>query len=363
MTSFLRRLFGNPVSTAASPATRPTATVAHPAERTARTPGPRATSPAATSPAPKTGTGSESSHASGEAPNGELRARFLAALRQIEAELITDDPITADLQLLVNSLRDHPIERIRQLPVAAQRALSLLHGDAATKALVALFEQDPAICQALLQTVNSAHYNPSGARIVSLPDAINRIGRAGVQCVVMEQSVAGMVSRPGGFLDQMVQQVWNHMVRVGPIARMLAPAFDANPDQAFLLGLLHDVGKLAVFDRVTELRSSQRRVLILERRMLGRALGLLHESLGGMIVEQWKLDGDVARAVASHHRDPRPVPRDVLSEVVYLAERIDLMRELKQTPDLSALWQDGALTGSIEMASRALAEESAENAA
>src|SRR5581483_6924011 len=165
-----------------------------------------------------------------------MQTRLTAALRQIERELISDDPITADLRILIKAIAEQPIERIRQLPTAAQKALSMLHGDAPTSALVKLFEQNPAMSQALLQQVNSAHYNPTGARIVSLTDAINRMGRAGVQCVVMEQSVAGMVSRPGGQLDAMVQQVWNHMVRVAPLARRLAPAFAANADQSFLIG-------------------------------------------------------------------------------------------------------------------------------
>jgi HD-like signal output (HDOD) protein len=291
----------------------------------------------------------------------ELHTRFLKSLRQVENELISDDPITADLKLLVTTLRDQPIERIRQLPVAAQRALALLHGDATTKELVELFQQDPSISQALLQQVNSTYYNPSGARVVSLPDAISRIGRAGVECVVMQQSVSGMISRPGGNLDVMVQQVWNHMVRVAPLARCFAPAFNASPDQAFLGGLLHDVGKLAVFDRITELRSRHRRTLVLERRKVGRALVVLHESLGGLIIDRWGLGIDVARGVALHHRDSRPIQRDVLSEVVHLAERIDIARELKQTVDLPAIWESAALTGSIDAATQALARATESN--
>ena len=74
-----------------------------------------------------------------------------------------------------------------------------------------------------------------------------------------------MVSRPGGELDTMAQQVWNHMVRVAPLARDLSGAFGVGPEQAFLLGLLHDVGKLVVFDRITELRTVQRRPLVIDR--------------------------------------------------------------------------------------------------
>ncbi len=288
----------------------------------------------------------------------QFRDQFHSGLRLVEAELVSDDPIAGDLKLLIQALRDQPIDQIRQLPLAAQRALSLLHADASTSRLVQLFEKDPVICQALLKQVNSAFYNPSGGRIVSLTDAISRMGRAGVQGVVMMQAVSGMVSRPGGHLDAMVQQVWDHMVRVGPLCRHLAPAFGANADQAFLLGLLHDVGKLAIFDRVSELRSSHRRTMVLEKHMMGRALAILHESLGGLIIEQWQLDSDVARALATHHREPRPVRRDVLSEVVHVAERVDLARENKQFLDMQAMWDDAGLTANMDVVSDAISRYS-----
>ncbi|HEY4130319.1 MAG TPA: HDOD domain-containing protein [Gemmatimonadaceae bacterium] len=289
----------------------------------------------------------------------QLNKRFTAGLRQVEAELVSNDPITADLKLLLQTLREQKIEQIRQLPLAAQRALSLLHAEASTSALVTQFEKDPVICQALLKQVNSAYYNPNGARVVSLSDAINRMGRAGVQSVVMEQTLAGMVSRPGGQFDAMVQQVWDHMVRVAPLARHLAPAFGANADQAFLLGLLHDVGKLAVFDRVTDLRTSKRRTMVIDKDAMGRALSILHEPLGGLIVEQWQLDADVARAVATHHRDPRPVRRDVLSEVVFVAERVDLASQRKQFVDLPAMWDEAGLTASMDAVTDAVSRYTA----
>jgi putative nucleotidyltransferase with HDIG domain len=358
MTSFLRRLMGESESAgSASAGTKSTGHgegVAQASPHGASTRQPVAKYTPRTSAAVPPPEPAKAGDAAAPPLQEQLRQQFLAALRQVEVQLTSDDPITADLKLVVQMLREQRIEQIRQLPLAAQRALSLLHAEASTSALVKQFEKDPVICQALLKQVNSAYYNPSGARIVSLSDAINRMGRAGVQGVVMEQTLAGMVSRPGGQFDAMVQQVWDHMVRVAPLARHLAPAFGANADQAFLLGLLHDVGKLAVFDRLTDLRTSKRRAMIIEKGTMGRALSIVHESLGGLIVEQWQLDSDVARAVSTHHRDPRPVRRDVLSEVVYVAERVDLANTRKQFVDLPAMWDDAGLTASMDTVSDTL---------
>ena len=292
-----------------------------------------------------------------------LRARLDFALHHLDESLIGEHRRSPDVANLLRALRNDPLTGIRQLPVAAQRALALLHGDAPTTLLVGLFEQDPAITQGLLHQVNSVYYNASGARVSSLVDAITRMGRAGVQGVVLQQSVAGMVSRPGGDLDAMAQQAWNHMVRVAPLTREIASAFGVAPEQAFLLGLLHDVGKLVVFDRITELRSSQRRTLVIDRQIVARALRLLHEPLGGLVIQQWGLDSEIARAVGWHHRDPVPTTRDPLSEVIFVAEHVDLARERKEPIDLDQLWERGQLAGDKAAVADALGHSSNEAAA
>ncbi|MEO7086265.1 MAG: HDOD domain-containing protein [Gemmatimonadaceae bacterium] len=337
MVSFLRRLFGS--KKASSPA--PASPTVHLASSRAS----RAISVVATDAVTSTGAAAVTDTAAQPIELLQtLRARLELALHRLDEELIGEHHRSADTAQLMRALRDDPLTNIRQLPVAAQRALSLLHGDAPTSLLVATFERDPAMTQALLHQVNSVYYNPNGARILSLTDAIGRMGRAGVQGVVLQQSVAGMVSRPGGELDAMAQKVWNHMVRVAPLARQLAGAFGVAADQAFLLGLLHDVGKLVVFDRITELRSAKRRTLSIDRDVVGRALRLMHEPLGGLVIQQWGLDGEIAQAVATHHREPAPQERDLLCEAIFVAERVDLAREQKTEIDLDALWAAGQLT-------------------
>jgi HD-like signal output (HDOD) protein len=144
------------------------------------------------------------------------------------------------------------------------------------------------------------------------------------------------------------------MVRTAPLARQLAPAFEIAPDAGFLIGLLHDVGKLVVFDRITELRGGQRRLLTIDRQVVSRVLRVLHEPLGGLVVEEWGFESDFARAIASHHREPIPPIRDRLCELIYLAERVELVQTRKGELDLDAIWSAGGLTGDRSVAAKAL---------
>lgn len=276
-----------------------------------------------------------------------LRAIISAALRQIEASL-DDKQRTGDAGAFLQELSGDPSGSIRQLPLAAQKGLGLISQDADNAKLTKHFERDPAITQALLQQANSVYYNPGGRRVLSVNEAINRLGRSAVKNVLLHQAVEGLVCRPGGEFDAMASKTWLHMVRTAQIARAIAPAFVAESEQAFALALLHDAGKLVVFDRISALRTRLRRPPSMERTIVSRALRLLHEPMGGLALLSWSLGLEAANTVATHHREPVPPVKDPLCEVLFTAERIDIARQKGLSFDADAAWRVGQLSGNVE---------------
>ncbi|MFN8572430.1 MAG: HDOD domain-containing protein [Gemmatimonadaceae bacterium] len=251
-----------------------------------------------------------------------------------------------DALRLVESFQESMTGMIRQPPVAAQKALGLTR-DPSTPVgkLVDLVAQDPTLGQALLRYANSAYYATSGAPCTSLPMAVQRVGMSGVHNVVLKSMLEVMLCRPGGSYQDLADKAWSHMVRTAPIARAIAPAFGVVPDEAFAIGLLHDAGKMVIFDRVGSLRTLLRRDLTIPYASLSAILRMLHEDFGALAALQWGLGVNVAHAVSTHHRAPLPEVRDALSEVLYLAERLDLLSQRGLPADLDALWRDGALGG------------------
>jgi len=74
----------------------------------------------------------------------------------------------------------------------------------------------------------------------------------------------------------------------------------------------------------------------------------LHEPLGGLAVLEWGMDEKAALVVANHHRQSKPEPEDILTEVIFLAERIDVAEQRGQTLDIEPLWKAAELTGPLE---------------
>jgi HD-like signal output (HDOD) protein len=227
---------------------------------------------------------------------------------------------------------------VRQPPAAAQRALDLLRRDVPIPALVRLVEQDPVLAQSLLRYANSAANNP-GSMTTSLAECIRRVGTQGLRSVILGSMVEGAFCRAGSTYDAMVRQVWEHMVRTAPIARTLAPTFGVVPDEAFTLALLHDVGKLVVFDRLGTLRTELRRDVVLDAGLIPRMLHELHEVLGGAAALRWGLGRAAVGVVSTHHRRSEQLEPNPHAECVFLAERIDLAMA-RQQPATVQQWID-----------------------
>ena len=283
-------------------------------------------------------------------PAGDLTRHFRAQLAErvdVLAEALPRKERSGDSGALLEALLRHEDLGIRQMPAAAQEALAICNDPLASlHQLVPLFTKDPTLAQALLRQANSAFYS-NGTPIVGLGDAMQRIGTGGVRAVLIGATVQGLLCRPGGAFASLAAQTWEQMTRTAPTARTLASAFAVHLEEAFVLGLLHDVGKLVVFDVATALRTERRRELQLDPALTRALLRQAHEPLGGIAIRLWGLGDAAALAIATHHRSPPPGYHDPLSEMLYAAEHVDRAIANGNEVDLPSLWRSGMLTGSV----------------
>lgn len=287
-----------------------------------------------------------------EANSAELIKALECQVRSALAELEQALPAAerrGDPGTLLQDLSGELTGAIRRPPMAAQQALAACRDpDASLGRILETFHQDPALTQSLLKHANSPFYSLGGGSATSLREAAQRIGISGLHGVLMSAMVEGMLCRPGGEFAEMVQQIWTHMVRTAPVARRLGRAAGLPPETCYTLGLLHDLGKLIVFDRLTSLRTASRHTLRLPRVFLRDLLGKTHGPLGGLAALVWNLDASAARAIAAHPRDGIRYHGEAMSEVLCVAEWWDLST-LKEGPrDYEALWARAGLTTSVE---------------
>jgi len=256
------------------------------------------------------------------------------------------DGRSSDARRLVESFQDSVTE-VRLPSESALESLRLCQSPSTSEAsLLQLAARDPFFADSVVRSANAAFYKSSKGPCSTLPDAVRRIGAVGIQNVVLKHSLDDIALKVDPASPDLVRRAWSHMRRTARIARAISPAFDVLPETAYTVGLLHDVGKLVVFDQVASLRKQLRRNLLIPTSILSALLRVLHEDLGGLVALHWELGTDVGRGVATHHRSPVPQPGLQLSEVAFVAERCDVMAQRGDEIDLEPIWGEGRLSGS-----------------
>lgn len=163
---------------------------------------------------------------------------------------------------------------------------------------------EPALTARLLRMVNSAYYAlPS--KIDSIPMAITVLGTRALRDLVLATSVSAAFERIDTDLVD-VAGFWHHSLYCGIMARLLSRRLRiGESEQAFIGGLLHDIGKLVMYNRIPdeaaavlrELREDGPPLYALER----ERLGFTHADVGAALLDVWELPLVYREITAFHH--------------------------------------------------------------
>ncbi|HLP77152.1 MAG TPA: response regulator [Candidatus Paceibacterota bacterium] len=178
--------------------------------------------------------------------------------------------------------------------------------DTSVEDVANVIAQDPAITAKLLQLANSAAFGLQSP--VSNPvDAVSYVGMETTQALVLlAHTFASFDQRQFG--DFSIEALWQHSVWTGHFARRIALTEGHDPElvaQAFVAGLLHDIGKLLFaanlpkdFAAALKMARSQSRALW---EVEAQILGANHAEVGGCLLGIWGLPAPIVDAVAYHH--------------------------------------------------------------
>ncbi len=220
-------------------------------------------------------------------------------------ELASLEP--ADLAMLVASL-----DALPALSSTVVRLLDMFQGARPTPAEVAsLLGTDAALAAKVLALANSSRFGLRRS-VTSIEHAASLIG---VQRVFEIALAAGMASvlpdRLPGY-GQDTKDLSLHNAATAVFAETMAPhASSCTPGNAFVAGLLHDVGKLAfctlVSNRWVEVAAKMARGGLTLVEAEREVLGVGHPEVGQIILNSWDLPKDLG-LVARYHHEPKDAP-------------------------------------------------------
>jgi len=213
---------------------------------------------------------------------------------------------------------------IPPMPHIASEVMEKLASDKTTaEDLNRVISQDQALAARVLRMANSSFYAVS-VKIKTLSHAISMVGFNSIRSIVIAAATRELYP----VLGKHEQLLWEHSLAAGLGARLLARrARFGNPEQAFLAGLLHDIGKtillLKLRPRMNPILEKMGKDASLSFRDLeAEEFGFDHAALGQLVARRWKLGTEIEEAIGTHHAPEEATEEPTLTYVTSLANSL-----------------------------------------
>jgi signal transduction histidine kinase/HD-like signal output (HDOD) protein len=232
------------------------------------------------------------------------------------------------------------IDSLPTLPVVASRIIELTtEEDSSTREVIQLIESDQSLTARVLSMVHRANI---GTTVTTVDRAVIMLGFNTIRNLVLSiqifETFSHCMEQSSSSFDR--HGFWKHSLAVGCAARLLAemkkgvsePGAGSAPlpEDAFVCGLLHDIGKVIFdgcfpksYDRVIrQVESDRCGIMDVEQRVFG----IDHTLVGRRLADRWNLSEMIQESIWLHHHTPASTPTRIKYPdhviLVQLADRI-----------------------------------------
>lgn len=215
---------------------------------------------------------------------------------------LRDALLSEDLKRLIGQ-----IDSLPALPAIYGKLLAELESDiSSVESLASIIAQDIALTADVLKLVNSSFFAPR-VRVRTLEQSVNLLGTETIKGLVLGVKMLATFDIRK-FPELSILRLWDHSLRTARLARLIAQLEnlpDDAQDDSFIAGMLHDLGKFVLADKlpahyhVVLQRSRSENMTIWEAE--SQVLKACHSEIGAYLLGLWGLNDAVLEAVAFHH--------------------------------------------------------------
>jgi HD-like signal output (HDOD) protein len=186
--------------------------------------------------------------------------------------------------------------------------------------IVKIVGTEPRLAARLLQAANSAAFNPAGKHLTDLRAAITRLGHRPVQSAAMSFAVNQLRLAPAlRAISKPLNVLWEQSISVAAICQVIARRTRVSPEEAFLTGLLHGIGRLYIM-----VRSVGKSDKLYQDPSFVDMIASWHPAIGKAVLANWGFDDHMCQALGDqddhdHSGKHEPDLTDILVVAVALA--------------------------------------------
>ena len=232
------------------------------------------------------------------------------------------------------------------LPVAIIKFLETSFDDSCDiNTLADLAKTDPSLSASILRLANSPYFS-KGHSVTSLKQAAIVLGIKLLRNIALTLSIYDAFSDLSSLSNFSLSAFWYHSLSTAASAKRMAEEINSKEaEEAFVAGLLHDIGQLALiredpkgYQQIFQLACTGHTLIESEIEIWGRN----HAEVGAELLKNWRLQPFVCDAVRYHHHPVSSIKSSLsLTRIIYLADILSHSVHSACSVDLNYLYQLG----------------------
>ena len=204
---------------------------------------------------------------------------------------------------------DELLKRVHDLPTlphAALKVMKMTRGvEVSPREIGDAVSKDPNFAARVLKLANSSYYGLPRS-VGTLTEAVMMLGNRTIRNLTIVAATHQTLSQDLPGYDLSANELWKHSIAGAHVSIYLAEAAHyPYTEEAFVAGLLHDVGKLIlsiyVRDFTEDIHFYMKNNVCSFVQAEKAVLGFDHGEVGGHIARQWNLPTPLVQAIAWHH--------------------------------------------------------------
>jgi HD-like signal output (HDOD) protein len=213
-------------------------------------------------------------------------------------------------------------ELVPRVPAVIPQLLRSLRDESQSGAdLSRQVAQDVVLVAEVIREANSPYYRPS-TPVRTIEGAVMLLGQNGLRMLLARVAFRPIISMQSGRFARLVApQLWSQSEKCALAANLLAPGMDANPFEAYLAGLMQNVGLVVAFRLIDQVYHDE---ALPQSEAFCAALLANARTLSAGIAAEWDFPGTVSHAIAQAGAPGAPP----LAQALALGDQLAKLRVL-----------------------------------
>lgn len=168
--------------------------------------------------------------------------------------------------------------------------------------VIELISEDQSLSGRVLKVANSSYYAGLN-KIATIKDAIIRLGAQEIANMAMLASQFEFYNSPNETLNRLMQSLWGHALACAVGAKWLTrkAGYPGMASEAFMGGLMHDIGSLALLKVLDDIQKSKESSVLFSDQLISEIMEAMHEEVGYNLMKAWNFPDFYCDIAKNHH--------------------------------------------------------------